>query len=532
MANRYDSFHESKRFGQRRENLSAHFSVRQQEVPPLFSLPEISLPPFSAEDLHLFFDELVEKAEKKIQGIGTREPAFLRRRKELEDAIRRMDDVTDYMSSFLYIRPMLSLWLDQNFGERYIREDCPPDSSFLVFLDSLVDETEKKCLGILTLLELCQVFFVRYNALAEHRGDFGRFIQSQLKRRSTKNNGFGLAELKSNAAHLFSSSGHKWLAEEAQRRNIPLADMAAILDIPQDSELFRCALGVFFIQSIRSLAPNEDAPVLNELRNPRVNRLAWENDLNLGHVALSIMIDKLENAHQEPGQLWKDIILEVAGDPRVSEQKATYREWWSLLGHHRVELMRAWLSRFDMELFLRIIGEFAKNDFDMDRMFPQRKKLLEHIFKQNNVGMTRLFLGSQAERFVRDWFNDSKSLFFTRLNDSKLTVFYYRIGNVHVVEGSHVFAMRILNELPPNCALTKYNEYEGKRELGKGLEERYYASFRRGELRTRVQDLEVINHNGAWLNRAIDALKRRGVNIKEDEILPRSEWISYYRGGW
>ena len=244
------------------------------------------------------------------------------------------------------------------------------------------------------------------------------------------------------------------------------------------------------------------------------------------------MIDKLENARQEPNQRWKDIILEVAGDPRISEQKESYREWWSLLGRHRVELMRAWLSRFDMELFLRIIDKFSKTDFDMERMFPQRKKLLEHIFRWNNVSMTRLFLGTQAERFVRDWFEDSKALFFTRVSDPKLTVFYYRIGNIHVVEGSHSFAMRILNELPQDCALTRYNEFEGRRELGKGLEERYYFAFRRGELRTRIADLEEIKHQGSWINRAIDALKKRGVTINEAEILPRSEWVSYHKGGW
>ena len=125
--------------------------------------------------------------------------------------------------------------------------------------------------------------------------------------------------------------------------------------------------------------------------------------------------------------LYPNGIISVAGDPRISERSISYREWWSLLGPHRVELMRSWLSRFDMELFLRIISEFAQQDGDMARMFPRRKKLLEHIFEKNRVTMTRLFLGSQAGDFVKRWSRNESPRFTPIRDNPRLTVFYYRI---------------------------------------------------------------------------------------------------------
>ncbi|WP_077073261.1 EH signature domain-containing protein [Mailhella massiliensis] len=475
-----------------------------------------SIPKYDEEKLRAFYTKKEHILERYAQKLGKGSAGFKKRKQELETAIRYKKPLPPVMTSSRYIRPLLVLWQERD----YIRS-CPPDHILQKHMTVLIHNTKKQCLGTLALYELCQVFIRKYQSLNENKKTFGLFVQQQLILRSG-NMLSRIATLSKHRKELFSSSAHIWLGEEALQRSISLADMADMLGIQNDTELYIAAQNIFYIHKLKSLAPNQADMVLSEIRERKVYTAEYDEKKQLGHIALEIMIDKLAEAGQEPCQLWKDTIVHIAGDPRVPETHMDYRLWWSILGHRRVELMRGWLSRFDMHLFLRIIGEFAKTDDTMSRMFPERKKLLEHIFNKNHVSLTRLFLGTQPERFVNEWFGDKEKPFYTRLNDSKLTVFYYKVGNTHVIEGSHSFAMRILDKIPVSSAINNYEKMINIDELRKTLEYKYNKEFGSGG------GYVSFRHSGNWKMIVIKELQKRGIIIHEDQILSKYEYMSYH----
>ncbi|MEN1388145.1 EH signature domain-containing protein, partial [Pseudomonas aeruginosa] len=132
-----------------------------------------------------------------------------------------------------------------------------------------------------------------------------------------------------------------------------------------------------------------------ELQKPAVSKAPYEGERRIGHVALEILIDR---AGQEPGEVWQNFILNLAGDPRISRNSPNYREWWQFLGEERVQKVRGWLSKEDLRLFLQAVEQFGietQND-DLQRMFPARKQFLEGLFKLKLIRNTRLLLGGRA----------------------------------------------------------------------------------------------------------------------------------------
>ena len=476
-----------------------------------------AIPRYDVEKIRAFYTKKENILERYAQKLGKGSAGFKKRKQELETAILHKNPLPPIMTSVKYIRPLLVLWQEKN----YIRT-CPPDHMLQAHLTSLIHNSSKQHLGTLALYELCQVFIRKYHTLNKHREPFGHFIQHQLFLRSGSMLS-RLAAMNKHCKQLFSPSAHIWLGEEALRNGISLIHMAEILGIQPDTELYTAAQNIFYIQKLKKLAPNENNTILHEIREYKVYSAVYDEEKRLGHIALEIMIDKLADAGQEPCPLWKDTILGIAKDPRVPDTDIDYRLWWSVLGYRRVELMRGWLSRFDMHLFLRIIEEFAKNDDDMNRMFSERKKLLEHIFSKNNVSLSRLFLGTQPERFVNEWFGKEEKPFYTRIiNDSKITIFYYKINNTHVIEGSHSFSMRILDRMPSSSEINNYNRSINIGELRKGLESKYIKEFGSDD------GYIFFRHMGNWKMPVIKELKKRGIIICEDQMLSKYEYTSYH----
>ncbi len=85
----------------------------------------------------------------------------------------------------------------------------------------------------------------------------------------------------------------------------------------------------FYLETLRNLPLGAADPVLDELLKPSVAKAPFEGTRRIGHVALEILIDR---AGQEPGDVWQNLILNLAGDPRISSTAANYREWWQPLG--------------------------------------------------------------------------------------------------------------------------------------------------------------------------------------------------------
>ncbi len=489
----------------------------------ILTLPEDSLPVLDNEKSKKFYRNLQEEMEKRIRRVGTLTSGFQRRKKELQEAIQRQVHLANVMSSHRYIRPLLSLWLDPNFGVSNMRRQMPSVVRLFDTLDSLIETSKKRRVGLVALSEFCLLFFMRYSFLRQDREAFGQFVRKHLSRLDDSVLIFKFGELKSYSHKLFSTNGHIWLGEEAERRGIPLADMAALFAIPKESEIYREALAASFIRRVEALAPNESDKVLRELLDKRIYEAPWDEEKNIGHVVLSIMIDKLEAAGLAPTEEWKDIILYIAKDPRMPETSASYRLWWSVLGQKRIDLMRSWRSRFDMKLFLALLEEYTKLDSEMHRMFETRKAFLEEIFRLNEVSLTRLFLGAHPESFLKKKLGSSKMPFYTKINQSDLTAIYYHVGSAHVIEGTHSFAMRIFDAIPSRSSLRSYKLSMETTELRTTLDALHQAEFGKAVINIRH------HMNGEWMKTAVRALSDRGVKVSAD-IVRRKKYTNWFTG--
>ena len=100
------------------------------------------------------------------------------------------------------------------------------------------------------------------------------------------------------------------------------------------------------------------------------------------------MIDKVRG---EVSEKWQKVIFQIAGDPRVPKDASNYRNWWLALGEERIAKVRGWLSKVDIELFLKVFDEYAsyKRNENMIRMYPARKTFLFGLLKQKKVLNTR-----------------------------------------------------------------------------------------------------------------------------------------------
>lgn len=205
----------------------------------------------------------------------------------------------------------------------------------------------------------------------------------------------------------------------------------------------------FYLETLRHMPLGASDPVLDELLKPSVAKAPFEGERRIGHVALELLIDR---AGQEPGEVWQNFILNLAGDPRIARNAPNYREWWQLLGEARIQKVRGWLSKEDLRLFLQSVEQFGieTQNSELQRMFPARKRFLEGLFKLKLIRNTRLLLGGKAQQSVKRILGEEVKTSFARMDGpmNDKAVIYLDCGDFHLVEGSHSFKIWVYLTAP------------------------------------------------------------------------------------
>lgn len=484
-------------------------------------LPEIASP-----ETQSFYETLAVKLERFAQQVGTNSDSFRRRKVELHEAASAGKDVRQVISKLAYVRPLLHLWRDDDD----FLSKVPPSREVLNYLVKLLKSTRRNRLGRLAIREAFDVYFQRYDKLAAGMEDYCTFLRLQIGEYAMSELMFGLDKLKHRAEELISSKGHIWLAVHTARTSSTLPDEAERHGIPRhSSRLYEVAQHEYYIERVRSLQPSQEHVVLTEVQNQKVYAAPYGDGRALGHTILELLIDKLASVDADPADSWLKTILSIAGDPRVSSTSINYMKWWRFLGEPRVRHMRRWLSRMDMELFLEIVKEFSdrKGGEDMKRMFPKRKRFLQGLFESGLVSNAQLFLSSEPENFLQSSVKNKKELpYYRKLSgtNSKLTVFHFRIGDVHVIEGTHSFMLAILDRIPKATQIGTYQASTiSYRDVGPDLEDIYKAEF--GYSGT----CERIRHLGNWPGKAYMLLSRLGVNVSADKVMDREDYLRMIR---
>jgi hypothetical protein len=281
------------------------------------------------------------------------------------------------------------------------------------------------------------------------------------------------------------------------------ANLTGFRPSPQSKFVLSLSRTIYLIR-LNKCDYSSSSALITELANR--NAFSWrEEGIELfGHKIIRLIIKGFEhsNVHSD----WIQLILNQAGDPRVSKSSKTYLKWWSLIDDALIIKFIKALSHEDILLFLDSLAEFAEHaNQDMKRMFKSRKRMLTGLSTQNIFSESRLFLPKSIYRYMqreKPNINLEHVGLLTGVNDK--AVIYLRADNIHIVEGSHNCRLRIFDGLPEGVDLmnseVKSWEYS---ELTSELEELYREDLLKQPF-TKNHDI-----NGNWKREAIKFLKKR-----------------------
>lgn len=301
------------------------------------------------------------------------------------------------------------------------------------------------------------------------------------------------------------------------------------LDIYHDGDFVKQCHVMYYIRALKNLPLGEDAPILEQVVGNRLNLIASQTlGPTLGHAALRILIDRSRG--QAISQPWLDTILQIAQDPRLPRSSPSYQTWWARLDEEDVLQVIAWLSQFDLQLFLDLLEESSSYSEDMMRMYPARKRFIEMLLQKNLVTQTRLILSREAVRFIqrnyrnqqRKWLHFATLEGFTSNQPSFICI---NLSNkVYMMEGTHNCSLRLIPALDPKAPYFRYTCVRFTDTQCRSD----FVSYNAGDLGS---ELRLMHHaSGSWIGRAINYLSRHGLPVKQSDFDFDFDWLSLYRG--
>jgi hypothetical protein len=387
-------------------------------------------------------------------------------------------------------------------------------------------------LSRLSLLQLIRAFFVFFDDLGgrDDVTSLAEFIRLQLAHHEGSQSENDLARLATNRELVFTLDGPVAVVHQAVAANRSLAKQFDLLALTGygDGKYQRICRYQFYLETLKQIPVGSDHPVLKEITREEVFLAPGSSGTMLGHDALKILIDR-SPAH-DVSDIWHNIIMTIAGDPRIPKTNRRYQQWWSFLGDERIVKVRGWLSRVDLKLFLHVLKEFAESSSasDMKRMFPPRKRFMEGLLDQGLVLQSRLFINSRAEHFLRTMYRPEEIPEFARVNDGARSMIYLQVGHCHMIEGSHSFRLHIFSDMPSKSYIPRYNV---NKFSAYDLTGRMVNLFL-DEMDDTEHDYAVITHNPSrlnWQKKAIDFLSKQGIQLDLEKLFSPENYRLYKR---
>lgn len=431
----------------------------------------------------------------------------------------RFDGLPELLRRRITARALSWLWLnDEVIGSRLLNTRL---------LAALLDAQQPR-LTRMTLQQLAQLYFRRFDRLDEKEGVRELLERSLLQQldlmppsKIQTSRADPLVTLTREGPWLLSLDGPRHLAERVRQGGRELGETFMELGLHgfDDGRYGDICRAHFYLETLRQLRPGESDPVLDELLKPSVAKAPFEGARRIGHVALEILIDR---AGQEPGDVWQNFILNLAGDPRISSSAVNFREWWQPLGQERIQKVRGWLSKEDLRLFLQAVEQYALEtaNTEMQRMFPARKRFLEGLFKLKLIRNTRLLLGGKAQQSVKRILGKDVKTSFARMDGpmNDKAVIYLDCGDFHLVEGSHSFKIWVYLAAPGEALRTyernTFSHYDLTTTIPGTYKKLYpglpYDSF--------------VHTPYTWQNKVFTFLAENGIAIDVEQLLSPEDY--------
>lgn len=385
-------------------------------------------------------------------------------------------------------------------------------------------------LSTLTLMNLISIWF-RHDRFNNSQGlrALGRLLQTQLEQRQNTRRTAMLSLYIEHRALLFAVDAASRLVKRAHASgNFETIIEQYGLTAQADSRLVTLARACYYVARLEALPVGADSPLLNKVTQPKIRDAPLDGEGELiGHAVLRSLI--LRADANSVSDAWRNTILSIAGDPRVPQSHPYYLKWWSRLTPELINKVRGWLAGFDLKLFLDALDQYGqdRNDKDLQRMYPARKRFLEGLLEQGIVKNTRLFISPDMEQYLAAAF-DKKALPAYAIVSGSRSMIYLDVAGVQILEGSHNRAIYGVPQLPKASQILDFDIRKfQERALGKGLLEQYAAEFnghRRDQLEVRHR-AETFN----WQHQVIQYLQRQGINLDIEKLFTPEDYFRYKR---
>jgi len=327
--------------------------------------------------------------------------------------------------------------------------------------------------------------------------------------------------------NLISLDGARWVAEQAITRNQDFDQVIHQLELDQyqSGDFMESAQRIYYVEQLKKIAINQPHELLVEVQKQDVYQSRFDQSELLGHKILKIMIERApcKNIHES----WLNVIMAIAGDPRIPMSHPRYITWWSHIPTHFISKVRGWLSRLDLKLFLEALEDFSESSYDpeMKRMYPSRKRFLEGLHDKELIQNTRLYMSRKMAHYLKRNYRAEHLPDFSIVADGDKSIIYVDLGDAHIIEGSHTCYLWIYKALDPSATVFDYGKiqetYSG---LTAGLDRKMWDKG--------VGSRANITHNPihfSWQRKAIETLANLRVPVTIKDVLTPDDYRAYVR---
>ncbi|GIU15823.1 MULTISPECIES: EH signature domain-containing protein [unclassified Shewanella] len=472
-----------------------------------FHLPKFSLDSVNMEAFKRHMAKHTKTLSKLTDNVGQTSDEFQITYRHLCDAIRAYRFTPALINSHLMVRALSLAINDSELNSKI---------NFSRQLLEQIDSIQVKPSALITTA-MTNLFLQRFDQLTdvETLGDW--LIKArELRKQSERSD-----------KHIFSIEGPKWLANSAIKQQDDLNSILKDNRLEQytSGKFLSDAHSIYFVKQLQKIPVNQPHKILDEVIKKDVFTAKYDRTMQVGHKVLEILIDRANT--QELDKSWEQVILTIAGDPRVASNSAKYQQWWNKLGKSRIQKVIGWLSRLDLKLFLEVLEDFSKTsgNTELIRMYPSRKNFLEGVFEKDLVENSRLYLSRQAERYLKLHYKKDELPNYSVVSDQDKSIIYLKLKNAHVIEGSHSCYLWIYPNLHEDALVFNYNRTTPSySELTNGLAAKMAIKGCRPSAR--------IQHNPTnfnWQYQGVEALKSLGMNVTGLDVLSTEDYKRYKR---
>lgn len=466
---------------------------------PKFSLPSSLLdePIKQMESLSLELDALAKKA-------GQGSDKFKAVYENFETAVKRGDNLVYITRTRLDIRCIALLLQSEHKNDVLVTK---------ALLNTISAISPKP--STLFIESLYQHYLNEFDQLIDLEATLAWLLNAKLNHGKWDNK----------QAKILSVDGPKWVAKTAIHQGMPLVNFITSLELAHytDGRFMGVAKSIYYLHQLETLPFNQDDPLLHEIQKPLVYDARYDTDSLIGHQVLHILIRRaLSLGICEP---WLNTILAIAGDPRVPKNHPRYIKWWRYIDDGQIQIVRGWLSKLDLKLFLEAIEDFSNsthND-ELQRMYPARKQFLEGLFDAGVILNTRLYLSRRADWFLRAHYDVRHLPAFSTISDNDKSIIYVQMNNAHMIEGSHSCFLWLYKHLTPDACVFDYAKSSPSyTDLTSGLNTNMKAQGHGATAK--------ITHtpaNYAWQRKALSELNKLGVDITPKDVLSSDDYHQF-----